>query len=164
MTLNDILIVERYGEDYMKFENLKNQILENYDNEYDVYYNSKRVKNLEDRMVLENSMEKTIDKIRVLSEAVESRLFDGKPMTAAYKKIQATAIVESCNELIESTNVRSRYNEFKNKEELQKIVASTKYFVETYLNDKAVIKESANSLFNKNVRDEVTNIDKIIRG
>jgi hypothetical protein len=161
-TLKDIMNTVQYGEDYMSFEKVKKSILENYDKENDIFFASGRIKDIKKTMVVSEEAEKIIDRISTKCDLVEQRIYQGKEISEAYKKIQASAIMEDCNSIIKMVNSRPEYDKISSKQELGQILATAQYFVENTLDDLATINESTNSLFNKYVKDESDKISEVL--
>lgn len=162
MTLQDIFNTVQYGEEYCKFQQIKESIERNYDTETDIFHAAGRIKELCKGMALEEEYEKLIDHICNKIEVVETRLYNEDVMSPQYKKIQATTIVEDLNKIITKSNKRGTYETLPSKLEFAKIVSTAKYFVENYLDDKVVLKESTNSEFNRFMLDESYNIEQVL--
>src|SRR5574344_1014497 len=161
-TLNDIMNTVQYGEDHMNFEKVKKSILENYDKDNDIFYASERIKDIEKTMAINEDLEKILDHITTKCGIVEQKLYDGKVMSEAYKKMQATSIIEDCNAIIKMVNSRPQFDKIASKQELGQIVSTAGYFVENVLDDRAVGNESTNSLLNKYVKDETEKINEVL--
>lgn len=161
-TLQDIFNKVQYGEEYCKFKQVKESIEKNYDKDTDIFHASGRIKDLCKGMALNEEFEKIVDHICNKIEVVEDRLYREDVMSPQYKKIQATTILEDCNKIVTKSNKRGTYEELPSKQEFAKIVSTAKYFVETYLDDKAVLKESTNAEFNKFMREENYNIEQVL--
>lgn len=161
-TLQDIFNEVQYGKEYCKFQQIKESLERNYDEDTGIFHASGRIKDLCKGMTLEEEYEKIVDHICNKIETVENRLYNEDVMSPQYKKIQAASILEDCNKIITKTNKRGTYETLPSKLEFAKIVATTKYFVENYLDDKLVIKESTNTEFNKFLREEAYNIEQVL--
>jgi hypothetical protein len=161
-TLQDIFNTVQYGEDYCKFKQIKESIESNYDKDTDIFHASGRIKDLCKGVTLEEDFERIVDHICNKIELVENRLYNEDTMSPQYKKIQATSILEDCNKIIAKSNKRGTYETLPSKLEFGKIVATAKYFVETYLDTEAVLKESTNAEFNKFIREERYNIEQVL--
>lgn len=162
MTLQDIFNTVQYGEEYCKFQQIKESIERNYDAETDIFHAAGRIRELCKGMALEEEYEKLVDHICNKIEVVETRLYNEDIMSPQYKKIQATTIVEDLNKIIAKSNKRGTYETLPSKLEFAKIVSTAKYFVENYLDDKVVLKESTNSEFNRFILDESYNIEQVL--
>jgi hypothetical protein len=93
--------------------------------------------------------------------SIEDRLEEGKTMSEAYRKMQTSAIMDDCKALMEEAT-RTRKVDSKKLDVFGRIIASTKYFVENNLDDKAALKESANPLFNKIISEEKGMIEEVL--
>lgn len=162
MTINEIFKEIEYGKEYCLFESTKESLERAYDSETDIFHASERIKDIVKKVALNESEEKIIDKICNKCEVVEDRLFTETKMSPAYKKLTATAIYEECDKITAKTNKRGDYAALKGSEELGKVIATAKYFVENYLDDKAVLRESTNAQFNRFVKDELYNIEQVL--
>ena len=105
--------------------------------------------------------EQKVNRIISKLSVIESRLKEGKTISEAYKKMQSTAIIDDCTALMEEAT-KSRKNDSSKLEMFGKMVATAKYFVENNLDDKAVLKESTNPLFNKYLSEEEKAIEEIL--
>jgi hypothetical protein len=161
-TLQDIFNTVQYGEDYCKFEKVKKSILENYDEDTKIFHATGRIRDICKTMALNEEYERIVDHICNKCESVENRLYNEDVMSPQYKKIQATSILEDCNKIIAKSNKRGDYVTLPGKQEFAKIVATAKYFVENYLSDEAVLKESTNSEFKKFINEETYNIEQVL--
>lgn len=161
-TLQDIFNTVQYGEEYCKFQQIKESLEKNYDKDTDIFHASGRIHDLCKGMTLEEEYEKLVDHICNKIEVVENRLYNEDTMSPQYKKIQATTICEDLNKIIAKSNKRGTYETLPSKMEFAKIVSTAKYFVGNYLDDKAVIKESTNAEFNKFMREEDYNIEQVL--
>lgn len=161
-TLQDIFNEVQYGKEYCKFQQVKESIEKNYDKDTDIFHATGRINDLCKCMTLDEEYEKLVDHICNKIEVVENRLYNEDAMSPQYKKIQATTIMEDLNKIVAKSNKRGTYETLPSKEEFAKIVSTAKYFVETYLDDKAVLKESTNAEFNKFMREENYNIEQVL--
>lgn len=162
-TLQDIFNKVQYGEDYCKFQQIKESIQNNYDKDTDIFHAAGRIKDLAKGIALNEEYERIVDHLCNKIETVENRLYNEDTMSPQYKKIQAASILEDCNKIIAKTNKRGTYEEIPSKLEFAKIVSTAKYFVESYLEEnEAVLKESINAEFNKFVREETYNIEQVL--
>lgn len=161
MTLNQIFDNIMYGEKYMKEKAIKEEIERCVDREIDLFYASKRAKQLSGKVALTESEEQKINRIISKVSLLEDRIENGKTMSVAYRKMQTTSIMDDCKALIEeATKVRKA--DTRKLEILSGIVASTKYFVESQIDENAALKESSNPLFNKFMEEERKNIENVI--
>ena len=161
MTLNQIFDNIMYGEKYMKEKAIKEEIERCVDREIDLFYASKRAKQLSGKVVLTESEEQKINRIISKVSLLEDRIENGKTMSIAYRKMQTTSIMDDCKTLMEeATKVRKA--DARKLEVLSGIVASTKYFVESQIDENAALKESSNPLFNKFMAEERKNIENVI--
>ena len=133
MTVNQIFDTIQYGEQYTKNKALKESISKYYDEDLDLFYASKRAKELSGKIV----------------------------MSDAYRKMQTSAIMDDCKALMEEAT-KTRKVDSKKLEVFGKVVATAKYFVENNLDDKAALKESANPLFNKIISEEKKAIEEVL--
>ena len=157
-TLQDIFNTVRYGEEYCKFQQVKRAIEEN----TKIFSASGRIKNLCSCMTLNEEYERIINHICNKCESVENRLYNEDVMSPQYKKIQAVSILEDCNKITAKANKRGTYETLPSKKEFAKIVATAKYFVENYLDDKAILKESTNAEFNRFIKEESNYISQVL--
>ena len=81
-------------------------------------------------------------------------------MSVAYRKMQTTSIMDDCKLLMEEAT-KAKKSDLRKIEVLSGIVAATKYFVESQIDENAVLKESSNPLFNKFMSEERKNIENI---
>ena len=161
MTLNQIFDNVQYGEKYTKQKALEESVKRNYDEELDVFYASKRIKELSGQVVMSEIEESKVNGLVSKLSVLENRLETGKPMSEAYRKMQSTAIMESCKSIQDETT-KSRKVDSKKLETFGKILATAKYFVENNIDDAAVLKESSNPLLNKIIKEEKNGIENII--
>lgn len=161
-TLQDIFNTVRYGEEYCKFQQVKKAIEENYDEDTKIFSASGRIKNLCSCMTLNEEYERIVNHICNKCESVENRLCNEDVMSPQYKKIQAVSILEDCNKITAKANKRGTYETLPSKKEFAKIVATAKYFVENYLDDKAILKESTNAEFNRFIKEESNYISQVL--
>lgn len=161
-TLQDIFNKVQYGEEYCKFQQVKESIEKNYDKDTDIFHASGRIKDLCRGMTLDEEYERIVDHICNKIETVENRLYNEDIMSPQYKKIQACSILEDCGKIVAKANKRGTYETLPSKQEFGKIVSTAKYFVETYLDSSAILKESTNTEFNKFIREEDYNIEQVL--
>ncbi|MDR0676475.1 MAG: hypothetical protein LBF97_05500 [Elusimicrobiota bacterium] len=156
MTISDILNKVKHGEEYVKTENIKKTILENYDNETNLLFSSQRIDDLRKSMFFdENSIiARNIEKAKVKLENAETRIYDGKILSESYKRMTSSGLVQDYNTIIESLNSRVEYNKFSDKEKLGRILATIKYATKEYINPTANFKESVNPSFNAIIKEE----------
>lgn len=162
MTINEIFKEIEFGKEYCLFESTKESLEKAYDKETDIFYASKRIKDISKKVALNESEEKIVDKICNRCEVIEDKLFSETKMSSAYKKLTAATLYEDCEKIISKTNKRAEYASMKGNQELGKIIATVKYFTESYLDDKAVLKESNNVQFNRFIKDELYNIEQVL--
>jgi hypothetical protein len=162
MTINEIFKEIEYGKEYCLFEATKDSIERAYDKDTDIFYASKRIKDIAKKVALNEEDEKIIDRISNKCEIVEDRLFAETVMSPAYKKLTAATLYEECEKIQNKTKKRGDYAALKGAEALGKIIATTKYFVESYLDDKAILKECYNVQFNRFIKDELYNIEQVL--
>ena len=162
MTINEIFKEIEYGKEYCLFEATKDSIERAYDKDTDIFYASKRIKDIAKKVALNEEDEKIIDRISNKCEIVEDRLFAETVMSPAYKKLTAATLYEECEKIQNKTKKRGDYAALKGAEALGKIIATTKYFVESYLDDKAILKECDNVQFNRFIKDELYNIEQVL--
>ena len=161
MTVNQIFDTIQYGEQYTKNKALKESISKYYDEDLDLFYASKRVKELSGKIVMSESEEQKMNRLISKLVVIEDRLEDGKVMSDAYRKMQTSAIMDDCKALMEEAT-KTRKVDSKKLEVFGKVVATAKYFVENNLDDKAALKESANPLFNKIISEEKKAIEEVL--
>ena len=161
MTVNQIFDTIQYGEQYTKNKALKESISKYYDEDLDLFYASKRVKELSGKIVMSESEEQKMNRLISKLVVIEDRLEDGKVMSDAYRKMQTSAIMDDCKALMEEAT-KTRKVDSKKLEVFGKVVATAKYFVENSLDDKAALKESANPLFNKIISEEKKAIEEVL--
>lgn len=161
-TLQDIFNTVQYGEEYCKFKQIKESIEKNYDEDTKIFHASGRIQDLLKGMSLNEEYEKLTDHICNKIETVENRLYNEDVMSPQYRKIQATSIAEDCNKIIAKTNKRGTYEALPSKVEFAKIVSTAKYFVENYLDDKVVFKESNTPEFNRMIKEEDYNLEQVL--
>lgn len=159
MTLNQIFDKIQYGEEYAKQKALKEAVMRDYDDELALFYGSKRVRELSGNVVLSETEESKINRVASKMAVVEDRLEAGKLMSEAYKKMQGTAILEDCKSIMEDVT-KTRKIDSKKAEVLGKIVGTAKYFVNSCLDNNAVLSESTNPLLNKTIKEESEMISK----
>lgn len=161
MTLNQIFNNIQYGEDFTKKQIFKEEIEKCYDSSLDIFYASKRCKELSGKTVMTESEEMKTNRIISKLIAIEDRLETGKLMSEAYRKMQTAAIIEDCKEL-QREITKTRKVDSNKLETFGKILATAKYFVESNLDDRAVLEASSNPLLNKIISEEVSGIYEII--
>ena len=161
MTVNQIFDTIQYGEQYTKNKALKESISKYYDEHLDLFYASKRSKELSGKIVMSESEEQKMNRLISKLVVIEDRLEDGKVMSDAYRKMQTSAIMDDCKALMEEAT-KTRKVDSKKLEVFGKVVATAKYFVENNLDDKAALKESANPLFNKIISEEKKAIEEVL--
>jgi hypothetical protein len=161
MTLNNILNEIQYGPEYTKFQIVKESVLNSFDDETGIFYASKRIKELSNKIVLEEKEEKIIGRILAKLNVFENKLEEGKVITEAYKKMQATAISEDCTALVRNIENVKKIDSEKVKN-ISKIVSTAKYFVESFVDDKVVFLESTNLIINRCVKEDINCIKQII--
>lgn len=161
MTLNNIFDNVQYGEKYFKDKALREEAEKFYDKEFDIYYASKRIKNLSGRVVMTESEEQKVNRIVSKLTILEGRIESGNTMSEAYRKMQTAAIADDCKALMEEVT-KARKTDSKKLEVFGKIVAATKYFSKENLDEGIVIKESNNPLFNKIMNDEMNLIEEVV--
>ncbi len=161
MTVNQIFDKIQYGEQYMKNKILKESISKFYDEDLGLFYASKRVKELSGKAVFSESEESKLNRLISKLVVIEDRLENGKPMSEAYRKMQSTAVIDDCKVLMEEV-LKTRKIDSKKLEIFGKSIATAKYFVENNLDDKAVLKESSNPLFNKIIKEEENALKEVI--
>lgn len=159
MTLNQIFDKIQYGEEYTKQKALKENVNKNYDPELALFYASKRIKELSGNTVLSEAEELKVNRVVSKISVIEDRLESGKLMSEAYRKMQATAILEDCKSIMDETT-KTRKTDSKKLEAMGKVVGTVKYFVESNLDSKAVLNESSNPLLNKIIKEEFAGIAK----
>lgn len=161
MTLNQIFDTVQYGENYTKKKALKEDIEKCYDSELDIYYASKRLKELSGTVVMTEGEEQKVNRLVSKLVVIEGRLESGATMSDAYRKMQTSAIMDDCKALMEEAT-KTRKVDSKKIETFGKMIASVKYMVENSLDDKAVLKESGNPLLNKIITEEKEAIEEIL--
>lgn len=161
MTLNNILNEIQYGPEYTKFQIVKESVLNSFDDETGIFYASKRIKELSNKIVLEEKEEKIIGRILAKLNVFENKLEEGKVITEAYKKMQATAISEDCTALVRNIENVKKIDSEKVKN-ISKIVSTAKYFVESFVDDKVVFLESDNLIINRCIKEDINCIKQII--
>ena len=160
MTLNQIFDNIMYGEKYMKEKAIKEEIERCVDREINLFYASKRAKQLSGKVVMTESEEQKVNRIISKISLLEDRIENGKTMSVAYRKMQTTSIMDDCKLLMEEAT-KAKKSDLRKIEVLSGIVAATKYFVESQIDESAVLKESSNPLFNKFMSEERKNIENI---
>ena len=160
MTLNQIFDNIMYGEKYMKEKAIKEEIERCVDREINLFYASKRAKQLSGKVVMTESEEQKVNRIISKISLLEDRIENGKTMSVAYRKMQTTSIMDDCKLLMEEAT-KAKKSDLRKIEVLSGIVAATKYFVESQIDESAVLKESSNPLFNKFMSEERKNIENV---
>lgn len=161
MTLNTLLNEIQYGKEYTNLQVVKESVEKNYDAETGIFYATGRIKDLANKIVLTESEETKIGRLVAKLSTIETKLENGKLMSEAYRKYQATAIVEDCASLFSSVEDLRKVDSEKIKN-ISKIVATTKYFVEENIDADAVFTESKNPLINKYVKDELSYMEQVL--
>lgn len=162
MTIQEIFNEVQYGKDYCTFQTIKESIERNYDKDTDIFHASGRIQELTKGMSLDEELDHIVEHICNKCDTVEGRLFNEDKMSPQYKKLQACAILEDCNKIINKTNKRGTYTALPSHKEFAQIIATAKYFVESYLEDEAVLKECTNAEFNRMIKDETYNIEQVL--
>ena len=161
MTLNEIFTEVQYGKEYAKQKALKENISKYYDEDLSLFYASKRIKDMANEAVMSESEEKKVNRITSKLMVLEDRLETGKLMSDAYRKMQTAAVIDDCKALMEEATA-SRKVDTRKLEIFAKIIGDAKYFVENNLDDKVVLKESSNVLFNKLIKEEHDNLVNVL--
>lgn len=161
MTLNQIFDAVQYGEKYMKEKALKEEISKAYDKELDLYYPTTRAKKLSIGVVMTEGEEQKLNRLLSKITVLEGRVEAGNAMTPAYKKMQTAAVMEDCNSLMEEVT-KSRKVDSGKIETFGRIIGSVKYFMESYIDDKAAMKQSSNPLFVKFLKEEFDTIKETV--
>ena len=162
MTFRQLLDEIQYGKEYMKKEANKKAILENYDEEIQMFKASSRIKKIAKETVLEEDVKKKIERLCTKLESFEDKIDENKEISPAYKKIQCTAIMESRSDLIKEVNNVRRESDIQKKQGIAKIVADAYYFVENYIDDMAVMCEAKNPLFASYIKEEKEQLEEIL--
>lgn len=160
MTIAEVMKEVMYGKDYCTFETIKESLEKA--TEDGIFYASKRVNDIANKVALNESDNKIVNKINNKLESVEHRLYNEEVLSASYKKLMSESLYEECEKLISEANKKASYAGMKGKKELGEIVATVKHFAETYLDNDAVLKESSNFEFNRFVKDEEKVIKEIM--
>ena len=161
MTLNQIFNNIQFGEKYMKEKALNEALNRCYDKELDIFYASKRIKELSGNVVMEEAEELKVNRIISKIEILENKLEIGKTMSEAYRKMQTTALMEDCKSL-QNEVTKTRKVDSRKLETFGKILATAKSFVENYIDDKCALVESSNPLLNKIIKEEKEAIKNIL--
>lgn len=161
-TLQDIFNEVQYGKEYCSFQKIRESLERNYDKDTDIFRASGRIRDLCRGLTLDEEYSRTVDHICSKMESVETRLYNEDRMSPQYKKLQAVSILEDCGKIINKANKRGDYETIPSKENFAKIIGTAKYFVESYLDDQAVLKESKNESFNRMIKDEICNIEQVL--
>ena len=162
MTFRQLLDEIQYGKEYMKKEANKKAILENYDEEIQMFKASSRIKKIAKETILEEDVKKKIERLCTKLESFEDKIDENKEISPAYKKIQCAAIMESCSDLIKEVNNVRRESDIQKKQGIAKIVADAYYFVENYIDDMAVMCEAKNPLFASYIKEEKEQLEEIL--
>lgn len=162
MTFRQLLDEIQYGKEYMKKEANKKAILENYDEEIQMFKASSRIKKITKETVLEEDVKKKIERLCTKLESFEDKIDENKEISPAYKKIQCAAIMESCSDLIKEVNNVRRESDIQKKQGIAKIVADAYYFVENYIDDMAVMCEAKNPLFASYIKEEKEQLEEVL--
>ena len=162
MTFRQLLDEIQYGKEYMKKEANKKAILENYDEEIQMFKASSRIKKIAKETVLEEDVKKKIERLCTKLESFEDKIDENKEISPAYKKIQCAAIMESCSDLIKEVNNVRRDSDIQKKQGIAKIVADAYYFVENYIDDMAVMCEAKNPLFASYIKEEKEQLEEVL--
>ena len=162
MTFRQLLDEIQYGKEYMKKEANKKAILENYDEEIQMFKASSRIKKIAKETVLEEDVKKKIERLCTKLESFEDKIDENKEISPAYKKIQCAAIMESCSDLIKEVNNVRRESDIQKKQGIAKIVADAYYFVENYIDDMAVMCEAKNPLFASYIKEEKEQLEEVL--
>ena len=140
MTLNQLFTEIQYGKEYMKDKALTEAIKKCYDEEYDTFSASKRAKQVSNV---------------VWTEGEELKL-------NRILKMQTASIADDCNLFVEEVLKFKRVDSRK-LESAARIIGDVKYYMTNYVDEKAAIKESNNPLFNKFIKEEISNIEKVVK-
>ena len=162
MTFRQLLDEIQYGKEYMKKEANKKAILENYDEEIQMFKASSRIKKIAKETVLEEDVKKKVERLCTKLESFEDKIDENKEISPAYKKIQCAAIMESCSDLIKEVNNVRRESDIQKKQGIAKIVADAYYFVENYIDDMAVMCEAKNPLFASYIKEEKEQLEEVL--
>ena len=162
MTFRQLLDEIQYGKEYMKKEANKKAILENYDEEIQMFKASSRIKKIAKETVLEEDVKKKIERLCTKLESFEDKIDENKEITPAYKKIKCKEIMESCSDLIKEVNNVRRESDIQKKQGIAKIVADAYYFVENYIDDMAVMCEAKNPLFASYIKEEKEQLEEVL--
>ena len=160
MTLNEILTNIQFGEKYTEMKALTESLQKCYDKDLDIFYASKRCKELTGNIVMSEGEELKVNRIISKLCILEDRLETGKLMSDGYRKMQSTAIMEDCKAL-QNEITKTRKVDSKKLSNLGKIIATTKYFVENNVDEAAVLESSSNPLLNKIIKEEKENIESV---
>ena len=161
MTLQNLLDNVQYGEDYTKNKAIKESIEKTYDRDIDVFYASKKIKELSGRVIMTEGEEQKVNRLISKIAIIEDRMEANKPMTVPYKKMQAASIAADCEGLI-SEATKSRKVESNKLDIFGKMIADAKYFAKMYIDDSICIKESSNPLMNKIMNEESALLEEVI--
>jgi hypothetical protein len=161
MTLNQLLSNIQYGEEYTKKKTLKEELEKDFDKDLDLFYASKRIKKIAKNTVFSESEETKVNRLASKLVVIEDRLENGRPMSEGYRKMQASAIFDSCK-LLEEEVKSNRKMDSKKVESIGKIIAAAKYFVESRLDEKAVLKKSEQPLLDKYISEESEAIEEVL--
>ena len=161
MTLQNIFDNIQYGEDYTKNKAIKESIKNSYDEDIDVFYASKKVRELASAVTLSESEEQKINRLISKLGLIEDRLEQNKPMNEGYRKMQGAALANDCEALI-SEATRTKKIDNTKIATIGKIVADAEYFTINYLDENTLFKESSNPLLNKVIDEEYSFVEEVI--
>lgn len=163
-TINEVLNKVKHGEEFVKTESIKKTILENYDSESNLLFSSQRIDDLRKSMFFEENsgIARSIEKAKVKLESLEKRLYDGKILSEAYKRMTSSGLVQDYNSIMESLSSRTTYNKFESKEKLARVLATIKYATKEYVNPSAAFAENINPSFNVMIKEEYNMINNTI--
>lgn len=162
MTIAEIMKEVMYGKDYCTFETTKESLEKSYDKDSDIFYASKRVSDISNKVVFSEEDNRIVNRIVNKLESVESRIYNEEKMSDSYKKLMTESLYEDCEKFNSEVNKRASYAAMKGKKEIGEIVATVKYFAESYLDDSAVLRESSNLEFNRFIKDEGETIKQVL--
>ena len=161
MTLQNIFDNIQYGEDYTKNKAIKESINRSYDKDIDIFYASKKIKELSGKIVMTEGEEQKVNRLISKLTIIEDRMEANKPMTASYKKMQGAAIASDCEGII-SEATKSKKTDSNKLDVFGKMVADAKYFAKIYIDDSICIKEGNNPLVNKSISEESALLEEVI--
>ena len=161
MTLQNIFDNVQYGEEYSKRKAIKESIEKNYDKDVDIFYASKKIRELSGKTVLSESEEQKVNRLISKLTVMEDRIEANKPMTLSYKKMQSAAIASDCELLFTEATKTKRIDN--NKADIfGKMAADAEFFIKTYIDDSICMKESANYIINKSAKEEMSVLEETI--